>query len=154
MFEDAFEAATSVGFDHLAIDALHMVAIVAPPDEQDELNRRALDLAAQSDDPRARQWRASLLNNIGWAAFDAGRYGEALAVFEEALDARRLQGKAAEIQVARWCVARTLRALDRADEALAIQLELAEEHAAAGSSDQYVDDEIAECRAALDLKRG
>ena len=30
LFEAAFEAATPVGFDHLAIDALHMAAIVAP----------------------------------------------------------------------------------------------------------------------------
>ncbi len=154
LFDAAFEAAMLVGFDHLAVDALHMVAIVAPADEQDALNRRALDLAASSDDPRARQWRASLLNNIGWTAFDAGRYVEALTIFEEALDARREQGQTAETQIARWCVARTLRALGRVDEALAIQLSLAEEHAAAGTYDPYVDEEIAACRTALDLKPG
>ncbi|HYI22857.1 MAG TPA: tetratricopeptide repeat protein [Candidatus Limnocylindrales bacterium] len=152
LFESAFQAATESGFDQLAIDALHMVAIVVPPEEQDALNRRALELAASSDDPRARQWRASLLNNIGWTAFDAGRYDEALSEFEEALDARREHGKTADIQVARWCVARTLRALGRVDEALTIQLSLAEEHAAAGTADPFVDEEIAACRAALDLK--
>ncbi len=152
LFESAFASAQASGFDHLAVDALHMVAIVAPAEEQDALNRRALELAERSDDPRARQWRASLLNNMGWTAFDAGRYDEALAVFEEALDARRPQGKTAEIQVARWSVARTLRALGRVDEALAIQLELSAEHAAAGTTDSYVDEEIAACRAALDLK--
>ena len=154
LFEWALDEAQKSGFDHLAIDALHMVAIVAAPDEQDELNRRALELAASSDDPRARQWRASLLNNIGWTAFDAGRYDEALTVFEEALDARQAQGKTVEIQVARWCVARTLRTVGRVDEALAIQLSLADEHAAAGTSDPYVDEEIAACRAALAVKPG
>jgi tetratricopeptide (TPR) repeat protein len=148
-FSDAFSAAMDAGFDSLAVDALHMLAIVAPAEEQDELNRRALELASSSDDPRARQWRGSLLNNMGWTAFDAGRLDEALRLFEEALVARTELGKAADIQVARWSVARTLRELGRVDEALAIQLALADEHAAAGTSDPYVDEEIAACRAAL-----
>ena len=40
--------------------------------------------------------------------------------------------------------------MGRADEALAIQLELADAHRAAGTTDPYVDEEIAACRAALD----
>jgi tetratricopeptide (TPR) repeat protein len=146
LFESAFAAASEAGFEQLAIDALHMVAIVAPASEQEALNRRALELAAAADDPRARDWRASLLNNLGWAIFERGDYTEALGVFEDALAARIEQGKPAQTQVARWCVARTLRALGRYEEALAIQEALAAEHAAAGTSDPYVAEELAALR--------
>jgi tetratricopeptide (TPR) repeat protein len=149
MFDAAFEAATTAGFDHLAIDALHMVAIAAPADVQDALNERALELGSSSNDPRARQWRASLLNNMGWTAFDRGDYEDALRLFEQALAAREQQGRQPGILIARWSVARTLRALGRVDEALAIQLELSTAHHAAGSTDANVDEEIAACRAAL-----
>lgn len=119
-----------------------MVAIVAPASEQDELNRRALLMASSATDQRARQWRASLLNNMGWTAFERGDYSDALSLFDDALAARLELGKVADIQVARWSIARTLRAMGRTDEALAIQQALAEEHHSAGTADPYVDEEI------------
>jgi tetratricopeptide (TPR) repeat protein len=125
-----------------------MVAIVAPASEQEPLNRQALALAAAADDPRARDWRASLLNNLGWALFDRGDVADALGVFEDALAARIVQGKPAEIQIARWCVGRALRELGRFDEALAIQQALAAEHAAAGTPDPFVLEELAELESA------
>jgi tetratricopeptide (TPR) repeat protein len=150
LFESAFALASEAGLDHLAVDALHMVAIVAPPSEQVELNSRALSLAEAAADPRAREWRASLLNNLGWTRFDAGEYPAALSLFEEALAAREVQGKAREIGVARWCVARAMRALGRVPEALVAQRELAEWLAAHGlPPDPYVDEEIAACEADL-----
>jgi tetratricopeptide (TPR) repeat protein len=149
LFEAAFKAATEAGFEHLAIDALHMVAIVAPAADQEALNRQALALAAAASDPRARDWRASLLNNLGWTLFDRGDFADALAVFEDALAARLDQGKPANIQVARWCIGRTLRALGRYEKALAIQQALAAEHAAAGTADQFVQEELTALAAAL-----
>jgi tetratricopeptide (TPR) repeat protein len=142
LFSAAFDAATAAALEHLAVDALHMMAIVAPASEQDGLNRRALKLAADAVDPRARQWRASLLNNLGWTAFERGDYPDALALFQDALAARLEMGKVAEIQIAKWCIGRTLRAMGRVNEALEIQRALAAEHRAAGTSDQYVDEEI------------
>jgi GrpB-like predicted nucleotidyltransferase (UPF0157 family) len=149
LFEEAFAAASAAGFEHLAIDALHMVAIVAPASEQDALNRRALDLASAADDPRARRWRASLLNNMGWSAFERSEFPAALKLFEDALAARIEQQQPAEILIARWCIGRTYRALGRMHDALAIQRSLAHEHELAGTSDQYVDEEIRECLKAL-----
>ena len=72
-----------------------MVAIVADPAEQDEINGRALALAESAADPRARQWRASLLNNIGWSAFERGELAAALDLFGAALEARLGLGKPA-----------------------------------------------------------
>lgn len=149
MFEAAFERAAAAGFEHLAIDALHMVAIVAPADEQVALNEQALSLASIALDPRARDWRASLLNNLGWTRFDAGELDDALLLFTEAVEERVRQGKAREIGVARWSVGRTLRAMGRTDEALAAQTDLARWMAEASLTDSYVEEEIAECLAEL-----
>lgn len=149
LFEAAFERASAAGFEHLAIDAMHMVAIVAPADEQLALNQQALSLASAASDPRARDWRASLLNNLGWTRFEGGELDDALGLFTEAVEERVRQGKAREIGVARWSVGRTLRALDRTEEALTTQVELAEWMAEAGLTDSYVDEEIAECLTSL-----
>jgi tetratricopeptide (TPR) repeat protein len=149
-FVAAFERAAAAGEDALAVDAAHMIAIVAPePDEQDAWNGRALALAEASGDPLAQRWRASLLNNHGWTRHGEGRFDEALGLFERALAARIALGEPGSIRVARWCVARALRSLGRVDEALAMQLALEKEFAEADAPDGFVFEEIAECLAAL-----
>jgi tetratricopeptide (TPR) repeat protein len=120
-----------------------MVALVAPSDEQLALNRRALEIARAATEQRARDWDASLLNNIGMTYADAGDFDAALATFEEALTARERIGDPAQIRVARWMIAWSLRNLGRRDEALAMQRALKTELDDVGDSDQYVDEELA-----------
>ena len=144
-FDQAFELASAAGLEHLAVDALHMVAIVAPSGEQTALNEQALAMASAATDPRAREWRASLLNNLGWTRFDGGDYAAALALFEDAVTERERLGKARELQIARWCVGRTLRALGRTEEALELQLSLADKTSRTWVSDSFVKEEIGEC---------
>jgi hypothetical protein len=148
-FLAAWELARSAGEDALAVDAAHMLGIVAPPDEAWEWNERAMELARSSSDPAAQRWVASLANNMGWARHEAGDYNQALALFTLALAERELQDDPGRTRVARWCVARCLRSLGRVDEALAGQQALAAELEALGETDAYVDEEIAECRRAL-----
>jgi tetratricopeptide (TPR) repeat protein len=149
LFEQAWESARSWRLDALAVDAAHMLAIVAGatglPDHAMQWNQRAIDLANRSDDPKARRWLGSLRNNVGWSHHAAGRYEDALREFQLALDLRRERNDAKLIRVARWCVARTLRSLARVDEALAIQRDLARELSEAGGRDGYVQEELAEC---------
>ena len=97
---------------------------------------------AASADPRARDWDASLLNNLGMTHADAGDFGRALVVFEEALAARERIGDAGRTRVARWMVAWALRNLGRRDEALALQQALKAELEALGEEDPYVDEEL------------
>jgi tetratricopeptide (TPR) repeat protein len=149
LFEDAWRLGREIGADGFAVDAAHMVAIVEAPDEAILWNERALDLAGASAQPRARRWRGSLLNNLGWTYHGLGRFEEAHALFEEALAFRLEQGDAGPVRTARWCVARALRSLGRTEEALAVQRALLAEHDSAGSSDGFVHEEIAECLAAL-----
>ncbi len=145
-FEAAWTLAQTLGEDGLAVDAAHMLAIVDAAPGEPAWHERALALAGTSPDPAARRWRGSLWNNVGWARFEAGEYEQALAAFQTALSARREQGRPKETRIAEWCVARAQRALGRTEEALAIQLRLADEVAAAGDAeDGYLSEEIGEC---------
>jgi tetratricopeptide (TPR) repeat protein len=148
-FEAAHDLASRNGLEHLAVDALHMIAIVVPSDEQGEWHDRAIAAAEAATDPRARQWLASLYNNAGWTRFDLGHPDEALRLFEMALAERLRIGKEREIVIARWTVGRALRALGRIDEAFAIQQDLVPSAAGGGADDPYVEEELAECLLAL-----
>ncbi len=150
LFEQALEIATSAGQDALAIDAAHMLGIASPQEEQLAWNERALAMAEAATDERSRNWIGSLLNNIGWTYHERGDFETALNRFERAAAWRRAKGQPVETRIADWAVARTLRSLGRFDEALAIQRRLATEWEAAGESDPYVDEELAESLLALD----
>ncbi len=145
LFLTAWEQARATGEDALAVDAAHMLAIVATGEDAMVWNLCALDLAQFSTEPRAQRWQASLYNNIGWSYFDAGRYPDALAMFERALERRRMDGAEKEIGVAQWRIGRTLRALGRLNEALTLQQSLL----ASISEDGYVSEEVGELLLAL-----
>jgi tetratricopeptide (TPR) repeat protein len=53
----------------------------------EEWTRRGLDLGER--EPSAGYWAGPLLNNLGWAYFDAGEHEDALALLERALEVRR-----------------------------------------------------------------
>jgi tetratricopeptide (TPR) repeat protein len=142
-FEAAVESARAGGLEALHLDALHMVALVAPVEEQLALNQRALEIARASTEPRARDWDASLLNNIGMTYADAGDFEAALGSFEEALAARERIGDPADIRVARWMIGWSLRNLGRRDEARAVQETLKAELDELAETDPYVDEELA-----------
>jgi tetratricopeptide (TPR) repeat protein len=143
-FEAAAQSAVAARLDVLHVDALHMLALVAPgPDEQLATAQRALRAARESSEPRARDWDASVLHNIAMVHADGGDFAAALASFEEALAARERIGDPARTRVARWMVAWALRNLGRREEALALQRRLKAELDAAGESDPHVEEELA-----------
>lgn len=151
LFLQAEQLARTARLEYLHVDALHMVALVQPdPEAQLEWTHRALAAARAAQDAQARRWEGSLLNNLGWVLHDAGRHEEALAQFRAALAARERDGApTTRVREARWAVARELRALGRHDEALALLRALEAELAAAGASDPFVPEEIAENLRAL-----
>ena len=149
-FEDAWELARDCHEDFHAIDAAHMVAIVAPPDEKLAWNRKGLEVVEQTTDARAQTWGGSLYNNIGWEYHAQGQYEQALTAFEKALEWRRIQGDPREILIAKWCIARTLRSLGHLAEALRQQQALQEAWIPLGGSAGYTEEELGECLLALD----
>jgi len=148
-FQQALDLAKELGEDFYAVDAIHMLAIIAEPASALTLNLQAIQLAESSGQEKARNWLGSLYNNMGWSYHDMGDYGSALKIFEKAEAFRRSMGNVSEIRIAVWCVARTLRSLNRIEEALSKQMALHTEFESAGETDGYVFEEIGECLLAL-----
>jgi tetratricopeptide (TPR) repeat protein len=142
LFESAAAEAQRGGLEELHVDSLHMVALVVDPADRLEAHRVALAWAKAASDPAARDWDASLLNNIGVAHADAGDHAAALIAFEDALAARIRIGDPARTRVARWMVAWSLRHLGVVDVAREMQLELKAELDAIGEHDPHVDEEL------------
>ena len=138
----AEQIAAAARLDEVRVDALHLQALVADPAERLAITERALELAIHSRDQAARDWDASLLNDIGMVHAEAGDFGEALASFEHALAARERAGDQDRVRVGRWMVAWALRNLGRTEDALTMQRELKAELDAAGRTDPYVDEEL------------
>lgn len=148
-FVQAHAVAAAAGLDDLAIDALHMLPFTTTdPAEAARLNETALAAALASPQPAARRWEASLRNNLGVSLHEQGRLDDALAVFRANVEPTARLGDAMRLRIAHWMVAWTLRGLGRGDEALAIQLRLAAENAAAGTPDPEVYGELALLHAA------
>ena len=141
-FDQAAAEARETGLEELEVDALHMLALVA--DEADRLaaHQVALARAREATAPAARDWDASLLNNIGIEHADAGDHRAALTAFRHALASRERIGDDARTRVARWMVAWSLRHLGEVDEAREVQLALRAELDALGEHDPYVDEEL------------
>jgi tetratricopeptide (TPR) repeat protein len=142
-YEEALAIAKSAQLDDLAIDAIHMLAFVdTAPVDQLKWGQEALAVALASTQPKARNWEASIRNNIGYAMHQLGRFDEALVQFKLAVALRERGTNAESTRVAHWMVAWTLRALGKMDEALEIQLRLERECDAAKKPDRYVFEEL------------
>jgi tetratricopeptide (TPR) repeat protein len=111
LFEAAYARASDAGQDFLAGDAVHMCAIsVDEVEAKEEWTRRGLDLGERR--PAATYWAGPLLNNLGWAYYDAGDHRRALELFEHALEVRlRDPENEAAIAFAREAVETARRAL-------------------------------------------
>jgi tetratricopeptide (TPR) repeat protein len=148
-FEQAEEMATQLAEDFYAVDAIHMLAIVANPPQSLALNLRAIQRAESSGQEKARNWLGSLYNNTGWSYHGMGDYESGLEIFQKAEAWQRSKGRVNETRIAKWTVARTLRSMDRVEEALSLQMELKKEFESAHETDGYVFEEIGECILAL-----
>src|SRR5712691_3157533 len=145
LFLEAFDLGLKSKDDFNAVDAAHMIAIVEPTEKQLLWNLKALDLAENSAEEKARKRMGSLYNNIGWTYFEQRHFEESLLMFEKALEFQQQQGDPNKIMIARWCVAKTLRMMDHIEEALEMQRDLYQQYQAAGKRSGYVYEEIAEC---------
>ena len=149
-FLNAWQPARSSDQEGLAVDAAHMLAIAySGQAEAANWNQAGIEIARRSNDPKARALIPAMLNNAAWDLFDQGSFAAALPLFEEAYEHWALTGKIPPTRVARWSVARCLRALGRFEQALSIQLELESAHREAGTKDDFVYEEIAENLSAL-----
>lgn len=143
LYTSAFERARDAQLDDLAIDALHMMnAVDTEPKDQLAWDLKALAFMEASSQAEAKKWEGSLRNNIGYANFLLGNYDEAIAQYRLSLAAHERAGRAANVRIAHWMIARTLRAQGRIEEAIAIQLRLEREWDEAGEPDPDVFEEL------------
>lgn len=148
-FEHAARIAEAAGLEELHVDALHMLALVVPPAERLPAQHAALTVARAASDPAARDWDATLLNNIGVQQSELGEHADALASFQDALAARERIGDAHRTRVARFMVGWALRNLGEDEAALEVQSTLKAELDELGERDAYVEDELVLLRSLL-----
>ncbi|KZS90894.1 hypothetical protein SISNIDRAFT_487913 [Sistotremastrum niveocremeum HHB9708] len=80
----------SSDLDYFVADALHMLALVAPTEEEKaEASNKALQIAEESANPRTRGWAWALLNNMAWDQVDAGKAELAVPLFKRAAEGRK-----------------------------------------------------------------
>jgi tetratricopeptide (TPR) repeat protein len=151
LFESAYEIAVEAGDEFVAADAAHMAALVAPDRAgMHSWTQRGIEVAEASDEPEVRYWLGPLLNNLGWDFYEAGEYARALDAFQRALEAReRFPEQRAEIEIARYAVGKSLRALGRPAEAAALLEQAVSWAESEGSPDGWFHEELAEDYAAL-----
>ncbi len=145
LFKEAYHQALNHNEDFYAIDAAHMLGIAEKPQEQLSWNLKTMDLAENSTDTKAKKWLGSLYNNIGWTYHDLKDYTKALHFFEKTLTWRTDQKDEKGVFIAKWCIGRVCRSLDRIDDALKIQNELLDEAQKKKLEPGYVFEELAEC---------
>jgi tetratricopeptide (TPR) repeat protein len=144
LYLQAAQHAQSNRLDDLQIDALHMMAFVEiDPTEQLVWSRKALAVARLSDEAPAKRWEGALLNNIGYALKETQHFEAALEAFKESRVAFSRDGRMAQVHIADWMIAHTLRLQNKLDEALLAQHALEKTLAAIGKKDRYVFEELA-----------
>lgn len=149
LFESAFAEALRADQHFVAADAAHMAALAATDREGVVAwTQRGIDLAEEREG--ASYWLGPLLNNLGWEYYEAADYSLALDAFERALHAReRDPANASAIEIARYAVGKTLRALGRAQEAIPLLEQAVAWAEREGSSDGWFHEELAEEYAAV-----
>ena len=142
-FETSCDLALQNHLDALRVDALHMLALVSPIDEQIALTKQAITESQASADVQAKAWLGSLLNNLGVARGEKGEWQAALEVFQQGLEVQKASGDQERIFIARFMVGKALRMLGKIDNARSHMQALKQDIEAAGNSDEFVNAELA-----------
>lgn len=149
VFVQVWNLATESGQSFFAIEAALLLSTIRPPKSQNEWLQKALKIADSSKDQEARQWLSQLLLLDGWRAFDGHQFEKALEGFERAIAQASTTSHEDRGFLLQWSKARTLRALGRVAEALAIQESLLAKMSYLGRVNGHVYLEIAECKQIL-----
>lgn len=124
LFHRAYELGLETGEDFYAIDAIHMIGIADNLDDGIKWNETGIKLAENSKDENSKGWLGAFYNNTGWNYHDKKEYLKALELFEKNVVWHTERKSGFREIIAKWCVARTYRSLERIDEAIEIQTAL------------------------------
>jgi tetratricopeptide (TPR) repeat protein len=146
LFLGAYTLASRIKADFYTIDAAHMMVFVESPTEQIIWHEKCLALCESTQDEHAKMWLGSVTNNVAWTYHDLGRFEQALETFQKALLWQQANGKAKNIRIAKWSIARTLRSLGKYREAFDLQKNLLDDE----KEDGYIYEELGECLLAME----
>lgn len=150
LFKEAWDVARDAGEEALALDAAHMVAIAAEPDEALEWSRMAIELAETSADENVKAWLGPLYNNTGFTYLDRGDFDNAMILFRKGYDFRLRKGWTRETVIALWTLGHTQRKMGDPAAGLATQLDVEKRWRQIGEEPSgYTDEERGECLLAL-----
>lgn len=149
LFSQAWILAVNSGEDSFTVEIARLMAVIEPMKSQEEWLLKAIQIAEQSPQDKARRWLGGLYAALAWKVYDLRQFERALEAHQRSLSHFRQRGSEHEVFVARWSVGRVLRQLGRVDEALVIQrsllAEIGKEKATAGR----LYEELAECLLAV-----
>lgn len=144
-FEEAYELAVQAGADFYAVDAAQMMSSIAPRAGKLPWTLRALEIAEASRDERTQVWLGPIHATLGAHFAERLRLPEALAHVEAAATFFERSGSVRQANVSHCEIARILRMMHRAAEALSMLRRLESELASHGAFDGLVSEEIGEC---------
>ncbi|MFC2092322.1 hypothetical protein ACFLSV_00340 [Bacteroidota bacterium] len=127
LFMKSYELGKENNEGFFIIDAVHMLGIVDKGEDSLKWNELAIKITEESEDKRAKGWLDSLYNNTGWSLHDMKEYERALDYFERNVKWHKERNSKQELFIAKWCVARTYRSLNKIEDALKMQMDLLKE---------------------------
>jgi len=113
-FEELYDYCETMGLYERAVDATHMLAIVAPATEKFEWATKGIAMAEAGE---LTGWLGPLWNNMGWDYVDAGEYEKGLEALENARTYHYESGQELSKLIADYSVAHVKRMMDNLDEA-------------------------------------
>ncbi len=105
-FKDVFDYCEANELYERAVDATHMIAIVAPLEDRFEWSRKGIAMAEAGE---LTGWLGPLWNNMGWDHIDAGEYEEGLEALEKAREYHYAVGEELSRLIADYSVAHVKR---------------------------------------------
>ena len=129
LFKESYELSAENGFDCHTVNAAHMIAIVIKDiNEKISWNLKAISLAEKTDGERCLTWLSVLHNNLAQNYIEAEQYQNALFSFEKCKEYAEKKEEMIVMRGAKWGIARSLRSLNKLDEAFNIQISLLKEY--------------------------
>jgi tetratricopeptide (TPR) repeat protein len=113
-FREMYDYCRQYDLFERAVDAAHMVALTAPPEEQIVWGQKGIEAAEQGG---FEGWLGPLWNNLGWTYDDLGRYQESLDALLKAREYHWKLGGEMNKLIADWSVGHAYRMTGHYDEA-------------------------------------